>query len=66
MIANARMYSVTPPVAALWRRLLGAILADADGTIDIVDHASPAPISELWQRSGSEILAFLTRTTNVI
>jgi ABC-type phosphate/phosphonate transport system substrate-binding protein len=51
MIANARMYSVTPSVAALWRRLLSAILADADGTIEIVDHAPPAPISELWQRS---------------
>jgi len=50
MIANARMYSVTPHVAALRRRLLGAILADADGAIEIVDHAPPAPISEFWQR----------------
>jgi hypothetical protein len=30
MIANARMYSVTPHVATLWRRLLGAILAGAE------------------------------------
>jgi ABC-type phosphate/phosphonate transport system substrate-binding protein len=50
MIANARMYSVTPPVAALWRELLGAILKGADAAIEIVDHAPPAPISELWQR----------------
>jgi ABC-type phosphate/phosphonate transport system substrate-binding protein len=50
MIANARMYSVTPPVAALWRSLLGAILKDAGDPIEIVDHAPPAPISELWQR----------------
>ena len=50
MIANARMYSVTPPVAALWRSLLGAILADTGAAIEIVDHAPPAPISELWQR----------------
>lgn len=48
MIANARMYSVTPSVAALWRSLLGAILGDTD--IEIVDHAPPVPISELWQR----------------
>jgi len=27
MIANARMYSVTPHVAGLWRSLLGAILS---------------------------------------
>ncbi len=50
MIANARMYSVTPHVAALWRRLLGVVLAGAGGAIEIVDHAPPAPISELWQR----------------
>ena len=50
MIANARMYSVTPQVAALWRKLLGAILADTGGPIEIVDHVPPAPISELWQR----------------
>jgi ABC-type phosphate/phosphonate transport system substrate-binding protein len=50
MIANARMYSVTPPVAALWRSLLAAILKDAGEPIEIVDHAPPAPISELWQR----------------
>jgi ABC-type phosphate/phosphonate transport system substrate-binding protein len=50
MIANARMYSVTPPVAVLWRRLLGAILADTGMAIEVVDHAPPAPISELWRR----------------
>ena len=50
MIANARMYSVTPSVAALWRRLLGAILNDVDASIEVVDHAPPTPISELWQR----------------
>lgn len=50
MIANARMYSVTPPVAVLWRNLLGEVLANTDAAIEIVDHAPPAPISELWQR----------------
>jgi ABC-type phosphate/phosphonate transport system substrate-binding protein len=50
MIANARMYSVTPQVAALWRSLLAAVLEKVDTPIDIVDHAPPAPISELWQR----------------
>ena len=50
MIANARMYSVTPPVAALWRSLLRAILTDSGMTIEVMDHAPPAPISELWQR----------------
>jgi ABC-type phosphate/phosphonate transport system substrate-binding protein len=50
MIANARMYSVTPEVAALWRSLLAAVLGKVDAPIDIVDHAPPAPISELWRR----------------
>ena len=50
MIANARMYSVTPKVAALWRSLLAAVLGKVDAPIDIVDHAPPAPISELWRR----------------
>src|SRR5216683_976229 len=50
MIANARMYSVTPEVAALWRSLLAVVLDKAHVPIDIVDHAPPAPISELWQR----------------
>ena len=50
MIANARMYSVTPQVAALWRGLLASVLEGADRPVDIVDHAPPAPISELWKR----------------
>jgi ABC-type phosphate/phosphonate transport system substrate-binding protein len=50
MIANARMYSVTPQVAALWRRLLGVVMAKAGAKVEIVDHAPPAPIAELWQR----------------
>jgi ABC-type phosphate/phosphonate transport system substrate-binding protein len=49
MIANARMYSVTPEVGALWRRLLSAVLA-AEPMVEIVDHAPPAPIAELWAR----------------
>jgi ABC-type phosphate/phosphonate transport system substrate-binding protein len=51
MIANARMYSVTPHVASLWRGLLEAILSDSGVAIELVDHAPPAPISELWGRT---------------
>jgi ABC-type phosphate/phosphonate transport system substrate-binding protein len=50
MIANARMYSVTPEVGALWRRLLASVLGKADPAVEIVDHAPPAPIADLWQR----------------
>ena len=50
MIANARMYSVTPGVAALWRRLLATVMGKVNLSVEIVDHAPPAPISELWER----------------
>lgn len=50
MIANARMYSVTPQVAALWKRLLGVVIAKAGAKVEIVDHVPPAPIAELWAR----------------
>ena len=50
MIANARMYSVTPHVAALWRSLLGEIVSGTGLDVAVVDHAPPAAISELWRR----------------
>jgi ABC-type phosphate/phosphonate transport system substrate-binding protein len=51
MIANARMYSVSPRAAELWRRLLAAVIAHAGLDIELLAHAEPAPINELWQRS---------------
>src|ERR1700722_11606832 len=51
MIANARMYSVSPEAAALWRRLLGAVIDHAGLDIELLDHADPAPIDELWRRT---------------
>lgn len=51
MIANARMYSVSPEAAALWRKLLAAVVEHAGLDITLVEHTEPAPINELWQRS---------------
>jgi ABC-type phosphate/phosphonate transport system substrate-binding protein len=51
MIANARMYSVSPEAAALWRRLLGAVIEHSGLDVNLLDHTEPAPIDELWQRS---------------
>jgi ABC-type phosphate/phosphonate transport system substrate-binding protein len=51
MIANARMYSVSPEAAALWRRLLTAVIEHAGLDIRLLEHTEPAPINELWQRS---------------
>lgn len=50
MIANARMYSVSPQAAGLWRRLLGAVIERAGLDIGLLEHAEPAPIDELWRR----------------
>jgi ABC-type phosphate/phosphonate transport system substrate-binding protein len=51
MIANARMYSVSPEAGALWRRLLTGVIAHAGLDIRLLEHGEPAPIDELWQRS---------------
>ena len=51
MIANARMYSVSPEAGALWRRLLTEVIAHAGLDIRLLEHGEPAPINELWQRS---------------
>lgn len=50
MIANARMYSVSPEAAGLWRRLLAAVIGRAGLDIRLLEHTDPAPIDELWQR----------------
>jgi ABC-type phosphate/phosphonate transport system substrate-binding protein len=50
MIANARMYSVSPEAAELWRRLLAAVIEHAGLDVTLLEHTAPAPINELWQR----------------
>jgi ABC-type phosphate/phosphonate transport system substrate-binding protein len=51
MIANARMYSVSPETTELWRALLSAIFAKAVLPVTLIDHAYPKPIDELWCRT---------------
>jgi ABC-type phosphate/phosphonate transport system substrate-binding protein len=51
MIANARMYSVSPEAAGLWRTLLSAVIEHAGLDIRLLEHTEPAPINELWQRA---------------
>ena len=50
MIANARMYSVSPETAGLWRTLLCAVIEHAGLDIQLLEHTAPAPLEELWQR----------------
>jgi ABC-type phosphate/phosphonate transport system substrate-binding protein len=51
MIANARMYSVSPQAADAWGRLL-TLLSDKSGvSLQVIAHAEPEPIAALWERS---------------
>ena len=50
---TTRLYlsgAAAPEVAALWRRLLASVLGEAGPSVEIVDHAPPAPIAELCGR----------------
>jgi ABC-type phosphate/phosphonate transport system substrate-binding protein len=49
-IANARMYSVNPGVRAAWRDLFAWLASESGVRLDIIDHAFPLPLSELWSR----------------
>jgi ABC-type phosphate/phosphonate transport system substrate-binding protein len=51
LIANARMYGVSPEVTALWRELLSSIIATSGQRIEVLEHAAPAAIDELWGRA---------------
>jgi ABC-type phosphate/phosphonate transport system substrate-binding protein len=50
LIANARMYSVSPEVASLWRELLSALLAHSGVAASVIDYPAPAPLADLWYR----------------
>ena len=51
MIANARMYAVTPAVEALWRALLAHVADDAGVALDYLPYPAPQPLEELWRRT---------------
>jgi ABC-type phosphate/phosphonate transport system substrate-binding protein len=51
MIANARMYSVSAETAKLWRELLAGVTAQAGLNVEVIEHAPPAAIDDLWRRT---------------
>lgn len=51
MIANARMYSVAPAAAAAWRELFEWVAEVSGLPLEIVEHAYPASLDELWRRA---------------
>jgi ABC-type phosphate/phosphonate transport system substrate-binding protein len=51
MIANARMYAVGAQSAELWRELLSAVAAQAGLNVEVIDHAPPKNLHDLWRRT---------------
>jgi ABC-type phosphate/phosphonate transport system substrate-binding protein len=51
LVANARMYAVTPAAKAAWQDLFAWIAQTAGVPLATIDHAAPAPLEELWARS---------------
>src|SRR2546421_3097903 len=51
MLANARMYSVTPAAAEAWRAVIGWAAREAGVPVEFVDHAPPKLLSDLWARN---------------
>jgi ABC-type phosphate/phosphonate transport system substrate-binding protein len=51
MIANARMYAVDAQAGELWRALLSTVAAQADLNVEVIEHAPPACLDDLWRRT---------------
>ena len=50
LIACSRMYDVTPDVRAHWHALLHHVAHRAGVALECIDHAAPAPLTDLWSR----------------
>jgi ABC-type phosphate/phosphonate transport system substrate-binding protein len=51
MIMNARMYSVSPGVEAIWQRLLECVAAEAGVPLAYETYPAPRPLETLWARA---------------
>jgi ABC-type phosphate/phosphonate transport system substrate-binding protein len=49
-IANARMYAVAPGAVAAWKDLFVWLARESGVALEIVDHAFPATLDDLWDR----------------
>jgi ABC-type phosphate/phosphonate transport system substrate-binding protein len=50
MIANARMYAINARATALWRRLFERVAERSGVALEVIEHAAPHPLDELWHR----------------
>ena len=49
-ISNARMYSVTPEIEAVWRDMLARVAEEAGVTMAYTPCPAPQPLESLWAR----------------
>jgi len=49
-VANARMYSVNPQATVAWKELFGWLARESGVDLDILDHAFPLRLADLWSR----------------
>ncbi len=50
LLANARMYSVTPASTEAWRSVIGWVSKAAGVPVEFIEHAPPKLLSDLWAR----------------
>jgi len=50
LIACSRMYDVAPAARAAWTRLFRWLSAESGVSLEVVEHAAPAPLEALWAR----------------
>jgi ABC-type phosphate/phosphonate transport system substrate-binding protein len=50
LIACSRMYNLTPQIRDLWDDFFRWLSKSSGIGLDIVEHAAPAPMSQLWER----------------
>jgi ABC-type phosphate/phosphonate transport system substrate-binding protein len=51
MIANARMYAVDAQADGLWRALLSTVTSHAGMKVEVIEHAPPKILDDLWRRT---------------
>ena len=51
LVANARMYAVSPAARGLWQKLLEWAGEAAGVPLVPIEHAAPAPLEALWSRN---------------
>jgi ABC-type phosphate/phosphonate transport system substrate-binding protein len=50
LIACARMYNVTPVARQAWAQLFAWVSEVSGVALQVVEHAAPAPLEDLWRR----------------